>query len=481
MSEAEVEVSEPESRVDAPEPEGSAEEAERRGASPDATPEGPAGTSDEGSAADSSSAADSGSTAVADPSALDAHARRAMLRTIRRRVGREPALVAELRPRSEAEVLREEIVPTLDLLDHWIERGVSDLGPRSPEVDGWSVPGKQVEVSLRPRGTLRLWMGEDADTELLLAMRVVVPALAAGNRVEWVVPTSRGGLATTLRALFRGFPVRLYVGDERAAAPAEVNVALGHPPTGATPLDLHVVPELDAAWVLESSSRALAGIAWASSRTHGRGRLRVVLASDAATLEQLAHALESSGAAPENGDAGEDAEAGDEGPAESLPGTSRRGRMLIFDSLDALGDALAADPGRWLHAEELLCAVAPVDDAGGWLAARAWFEVSVWSRNLIEAERCARRLGASRLSVNDHVGQAILPELPEAIDAATLGDPRLALFTRPVVLSVDAKRGLEPRWQSDLAHARSLLRTRARGRLRALASSARLALRALRS
>ena len=412
---------------------------------------------------------------AAAPARVEPHAaldaRRRMLRQVRRRFAREPGLVtlvaAELRAlgvspnEAEAAALREELVPTLDLLDHWIVEGLSGLAPREPELDGWLVPGKRVEVRLLPRGLVRLRVGEDFVAELAQAARVVVPALAAGNRVEWVLPADRDDLATALRAVFVGCPLEVLVGTE-GDEEADMTFGLGAA-TGI--VDLALEPRPDAAYVFDASKRSRAGVAAAARHRRGQGRLVVLLTATSTDLDAIAGGFPKPAAV--------------EVPA-SFAAAKARGALLVFPSLAALEEALAGHDAL-VAAPFVLGAVAAPGAAGAWLETREWGEVSVWSRKLQVAEEFARGLRAPRVSVNDHVGHVVLPQLPEFVGDGHLGDVQLTLLTRSQVVTLDLKRGEEPRWSRDLSHARAVFSTRARGRVRALASSVRLALRALRS
>lgn len=85
--------------------------------------------------------------------------------------------------KSEAEALTSEVVPSIDLLDYWLKAAPEFLAREPVKLNPLNFPGKKGWIDYEPLGVIALVTPWNYPSSIPL--RVIVPALLAGNAVVW--------------------------------------------------------------------------------------------------------------------------------------------------------------------------------------------------------------------------------------------------------------------------------------------------------
>lgn len=381
-----------------------------------------------------------------------------------------------------AEALSGDVLGLADVFNYWCTHGPGYLAPRKGRVPSLEFPGKRAVVEREARGVVAVispW-----NYPVALPMRVMVPALLAGNGVvlkpSEVTPRTGAWLVERLRAHL-GPIVGLMAGDGSAGAAL---VAAGPDMvhfTGSTTTGQSVAmacaergiaydAELggkDVAIVLDDVdvTRAAAGIAWGIAHNAGQDCAsieRVVVHHGVAQtfVPALVKAMEAI--------------------ASEIPDLTtplQRSKVLshISDAIDRgatvrtggvpEGDApvpptLLQDVPReamaWVDETFGPVAVLEVHDTEEALVAAANDTVfglgcSVWSKDVARAERLGRQVKTGMLWVNNTAFTGGIADLPWVGRGASGGGvtsspESLAHMTRPRMVLVDKASAPEPWW-----------------------------------
>jgi len=375
-----------------------------------------------------------------------------------------------------------DVLGVADLFGYWCKRGPKLLAPRKARIPALDMPGKKGVVEREPRGVVAVispW-----NYPVALPMRVIVPALLAGNGVVLKpsehTPRSGAWLIERLRAHLGPLVGVLEGAGDAGAALIEAGPDLVHF-TGSTATGREVAvrcaelgigceTELggkDCALVLDDADveRTAAGIAWGIVHNAGQDcasveRVVVHEAIAEALLPRLVQRMEAT--------------------REQVPElvTPMQRRIVLEHLRDA-----EARGGRFLVGG------LPADDApipptlvtGVSRDARIWREEtfgpvavlevlpdeaslveaandttyglggSVWGRDLARARRVAWHLHTGMVWVNNHAFTGALPDLPwvgrGASGSGLTSSPESLLhLTRPRVVVVDKSKAIEPWW-----------------------------------
>lgn len=392
-------------------------------------------------------------------------------------------LVSEETHKPLGEAYSSDVLGVADLFAYWCSRGPAHLARRKARIPSLEMPGKTGWIEREARGVIGVispW-----NYPVALPMRVIVPALLAGNTVVFkpseFTPRSGAWLVEKLRAHL-GDVIAVLEGDGAAgAALVEARPDLIHF-TGSTTtgrkvavrgaeLGIPVESELggkDCAVVLDDAliDRTAAGIAWGVVHNAGQDCAsveRVVVHARVADrfipllVEKMNHT------------------------ASQVPHlvTPAQRRIVIAHIEDAI-----AQGGR------LLCGGVPADAAtpipptlltGVPRTASAWAEESfgpiavvevaadddalvaaandsvyglggsVWGEDMVRAESVARRLRTGMVWVNNHAFTGAIPDMPWVGRGAsghglTSSPEVLDHLTRPRVVLLDSSKSIEPWW-----------------------------------
>ena len=375
-----------------------------------------------------------------------------------------------------------DVLGVADLFGYWCGAGPSLLAPRKAKIPALDMPGKKGRVEREPRGVVAVispW-----NYPVALPMRVIVPALLAGNGVvlkpSEFSPKCGAWLVARLRASL-GPIVAVVHGDGAAgAALIDAQPDLVHF-TGSTATGRKVaiacaergIPceqELggkDCAIVRADAAieRTAAGIAWGI--VHNAGQ-------DCASVERVVvHAAIAPRFLPA-------LDAAMNAAAANVPGlvTPTQRRIVVQHLEDAVargarfrvgglptGDApipptliegLPRDGLAWRDESFGPIAVVEVhaDDEALLAAAndtRYGLGGSVWSADVTAGEALGRRMRCGMVWVNNHAFTGALPDLPwtgrGASGAGLTSSPEmLDHLTRPRLVVVDTSSALEPWW-----------------------------------
>ncbi|MCB9681017.1 MAG: aldehyde dehydrogenase family protein [Alphaproteobacteria bacterium] len=392
------------------------------------------------------------------------------------------SLVHEETGKPLGEAFSGDVLGVADLFAYWTAHGPAHLTARRARIPALDMPGKKGWVERVPRGVVGVispW-----NYPVALPMRVIVPALLAGNGIVFKpsehTPRSGRFLIERLRDQLGPLVGIVEGAGEAGAALVEAGPDLVHF-TGSTRTGLLVArrcaelgiaceTELggkDCAVVLDDAAveRTAAGIAWGI--VHNAGQ-------DCASIERVAvHAAVADTFLPRLA-------AQMDATAASVPElvTPMQREIVLGQLREAIelgatvvcggvpeGDApipptLLTDVPRTARAwtEETFGPLAVVevhDDDDALVRAandtRYGLGGSVWGQDTGRAERVARRLRTGMVWVNNHAFTGALPDLPWVGRGAsgtgiTSSPEALDHLTRPRVVVVDTSTAIEPWW-----------------------------------
>lgn len=375
-----------------------------------------------------------------------------------------------------------DVVGVGDLFTYWCQHGPAHLAPRKARISALDMPGKRGRVEREPVGVVGVispW-----NYPVALPMRVIVPALLAGNAVVFKpsehTPRSGVWIANKLREAL-GEIVQVLEGDgSMGAALIEARPDLVHF-TGSTAIgrkvavrcaELGIGCELelggkDAAIVLDDAllDRAARGIAWGI--VHNAGQ-------DCASIERvLVHQAVADRFVPLLTEAVE-------ATASQVPElvTAQQKQIVVAQIEDALakggrllcgglpdGDApvpptlvtdLPREAAMWR--EESFGPVAVVeiceDDEALIQAANDsayGLGASLWSQDAARACGMGHRVRTGMLWINNHAFTGAIPDLPwvgrRGSGTGITSSPEALLhLTRPRVVVLDKATSAEPWW-----------------------------------
>ncbi len=375
-----------------------------------------------------------------------------------------------------------DIVGVGDLFTYWCGHGATHLGPRKARIPALDMPGKKGRVEREPVGVVAVispW-----NYPVALPMRVMVPALLAGNAVVFkpseITPRCGVWLAERLQEHL-GEVVQVLEGDgAMGAALVEAGADLihftGSTATGAkvaargAALGIPVEMELggkDPAIVLDDAmlDRTARGIAWGVVHNAGQDCAsieRVLVHADVADrfLPLLVEAMNAT--------------------ADQVPElvTARQKAIVVAQIEDAIaqggrvlcgglpeGDApvgptlftdLPRDAAMWREESFGPVAVVEVcaDDEALLEAANDCtygLGASVWSGDVPRACALGKRVRSGMLWINNHAFTGAVPDLPwvgrgGSGHGITSSPEALLHLTRPRVVVLDKAKAPEPWW-----------------------------------
>lgn len=392
------------------------------------------------------------------------------------------AIVVEETKKPLPEAYSADVLGLGDLFAYWTRHGPGLLAPRRARIPALEMPGKSGRVEREPRGVVAVispW-----NYPVALPMRVLVPALLAGNGVVLKpsehTPRSGRWLVERLQEHL-GPVVGLVEGaGEAGAALVDAGPDLVHF-TGSTrtgrrvavrcaELGIPCETELggkDAAIVLDDASldRTVAGIAWGVVHNAGQDcasveRVLVHARVAPAFLPALARAMDAvRSQVPELVTAQQrEVVLAQLREAHALGGSFLCGGLPDGDAPipPTLVQGVPRTATVW--AEESFGPIAVVevhadDDALIAAANDTAFGLgnSVWTSDVARGERVAARLRSGMTWINNHAFTGAIPDLPwvgrRASGTGLMSSPEALLhLTRPRVVVVDRATAREPWW-----------------------------------
>jgi len=394
----------------------------------------------------------------------------------------------------EVEALLSEVLPTADVIDYWTESIEELLDATDLEFDRFHYPGKHGVLYREPRGVIALitpW-----NYPVALPLRTIVPALLAGNTVVFkpseVTPRSAKLVSDLFEGVVPSGVLELAlgggdVGGALAAADVDLVVFTGRVATGkkvahacaerVSPCVLSLGGK-DAAIVLADANlpRAAAGVVWGALTNAGQDCAsieRVYVEASIAkrfidavvtevkalrpnvefgpltTLAQKDAAMAHVTAAKA---AGATVLVEGEPRGQGTAGDSRSEKMLLPIVLQVENDDSP------IMCEETLGPVIPiavVADAEEAIrranASRFGLTASLWTKNVHNAQKMARRLRTGIVTINNHAFTGALPAAPwggqgESGYGVTNSPFALDGFTRPRFVLTDRSSKRRERW-----------------------------------
>jgi acyl-CoA reductase-like NAD-dependent aldehyde dehydrogenase len=408
--------------------------------------------------------------------------------------------------KSEAEALMSEVVPSVDLFDYWLKAAPGFLAPERIALSPLNFPGKRGVIHYEPRGVVALVTPWNYPASIPL--RVLVPALLAGNAVVWK-PSEFGALTGRfIHGLFTPhLPPGLLqlvegagdVGEALIDAPVDAISFVGSAAVGkriatrAAPRLIPVSLELggkNAAIVLEGADveRAAAGIVWGAFGNAGQNCAavsRCFVVREVA--ERFLQSVERNAERIRVGSGG--AELFDVGPLINARQLDRA--VMHADEAKSSGARLLADggrveaPGNWFAprivlspAPELLMSreesFAPLlgitvvaDEAEAMARAGEGdygLSASIWVGDTTRGERLARGLNVGTVTINNTSFTPVIPNAPWSGrglsgHGATNSHRALAELVQPKFVLAEQGRESELWWFPHDATMRDLGRT----------------------
>ncbi len=392
------------------------------------------------------------------------------------------AIVSEETGKPLGEAYSGDVLGVADLFAYWTKHGPAWLAPRKARIPTLDMPGKRGVVEREARGVVAVispW-----NYPVALPMRVIVPALLAGNAVvlkpSEFTPRSGAWLIAKLAEVLG--PVVQCVEGDGAAGAALVAARPDHVHfTGSTvtgrkvavtcaelgiPCDAELGGK-DAAIVRADAAieRTAAGIAWGVVHNAGQdcASIERVLVDAAiadrflpalvAAMDRVAAEVPGLTTAPQRATV----------LAHLRDAVDRGARFLCGGLPDGDGPVpptliadLPRDGAAWRDESFGPLAVVEVHAGDDALVAAANDTVyglggSVWGADLAAAEAVARRLRTGMVWVNNHAFTGAIPDLPwvgrGASGLGLMSSPEaLDHLTRPRVVVVDRSTAIEPWW-----------------------------------
>jgi acyl-CoA reductase-like NAD-dependent aldehyde dehydrogenase len=416
---------------------------------------------------------------------------------VRRRVLARAEEIAKLirseTGKPEVEALLGEVLPTADVVAYWAEHVLEELEPYEAEIDTFSYPKKRGWIHREPRGVIALitpW-----NFPFALPLRTIVPALMAGNAVvlkpSEITPRTGKLIAELFSDLVQDGLVALVqgggaVGERVVSANVDFVTFTGSTRTGrkvAHACADRLIPctvELggnDAAIVLADADldRAANGIVWGAMMNAGQncGSVERVYV-DKPVAEELTKKIVAAASALRFGEdigplttvaqrtiverhvaeataAGAKVLAGGERiEQEASNERETSGYRPTVVALDSEETPLMAD--ETFGPVVPILAVDGVEEAVRRAnASRYGLTASLWTTNVRDAERIARRLRAGVVTINNHAFTGAVPSMPwggvgESGWGVTGSHFALDHFTRPRLVLVDRSQAVREMW-----------------------------------
>jgi acyl-CoA reductase-like NAD-dependent aldehyde dehydrogenase len=394
----------------------------------------------------------------------------------------------------EVEALLSEVLPTADVIDYWTESIEELLDATDLEFDRFHYPAKHGVLYREPRGVIALitpW-----NYPVALPLRTIVPALLAGNTVVFKPSEVTPRTAKLVSDLFEGVvPSGVLelalgggdVGGALAAADVDLVVFTGRVATGkkvahacaerVSPCVLSLGGK-DAAIVLADANlpRAAAGVVWGALTNAGQDCASIervyVEASiakrfiDAVVTEVKAlrpnvefgplTTLAQKDAAVAHVTAAKAAGATvlveGEPRGQGTAGDSRSEKMLLPIVLQVENDDSPIMREETLGPVIPIAVVADAEEAIRRAnASRFGLTASLWTKNVHNAQKMARRLRTGIVTINNHAFTGALPAAPwggqgESGYGVTNSPFALDGFTRPRFVLTDRSSKRRERW-----------------------------------
>lgn len=393
------------------------------------------------------------------------------------------AIVHEETGKPLGEAYAGDVLGVADLFSYWCKHGPAMLAPRRARIPALDMPGKKGWVEREARGVVAVispW-----NYPVALPMRVIVPALLAGNGVVLKpsehTPRSGRWLVERLRAQLGPLVGLVEGAGEAGAALVDAVPDMVHF-TGSTHTGRKVAVQCatlgvpcemelggkDCAVVLEDAllDRAAAGVAWGVVHNAGQdcasvervvvhthvagdflGLLAEKMKATTASVPHLVTPMQRRIVVEQLEEAqalgatflvgGLPADERTPVPPTLVQGLPRTARMWREESF---GPIAVVE----VHGDDDALVGAANDCAYG-------LGASVWSQDLARAERLGRRLNTGMVWINNHAFTGAVPDLPWVGRGAsgsgiTSSPEALMHLTRPRVLVIDRSTALEPWW-----------------------------------
>jgi acyl-CoA reductase-like NAD-dependent aldehyde dehydrogenase len=394
----------------------------------------------------------------------------------------------------EVEALLSEVLPTADVIDYWTESIEELLDATDLEFDRFHYPGKHGVLYREPRGVIALitpW-----NYPVALPLRTIVPALLAGNTVVFkpseVAPRSGKLVGELFEGVVPNGVLELVlgggdVGGALAGADVDLVVFTGRVATGkkiahacaerVSPCVLELGAK-DAAIVLADANlaRAAAGVVWGALTNAGQDCAsieRVYVEASIAkrfidavvtevralrpnvelgpltTLAQKDAAMAHVTAAKA---AGATVLVEGEPRGNGTAGNSRSEGMLLPIVLQVENDDSPVMREETFGPVIPIAVVADAEEAiRRTNASRFGLTASLWTKNVHNAQKMARRLRAGIVTINNHAFTGALPAAPwggqgESGYGVTNSPLALDGFTRPRFVLTDRSSRRRERW-----------------------------------
>lgn len=397
----------------------------------------------------------------------------------------ESALLQEC-GKVDVEARLAEILPIADLASFWCDEGAYALRTKYPDLDPISFPGKRAAIERAARGVVALitpW-----NFPVALPLRTLFPALLAGNAVvfkpsEWS-PRSGAILAEEAAKVFGPDLVSLVqgggeLGAALVASGVDAVVFTGSVATGRKvahaaadaliPAGLELGGK-DAAIVLDDAplERTAQGLVWCAFANAGQNCAAVerVYATPGIAKRLRERMTEIAKSLVEGRDYGPLTTPAQLALVEShVSDAKARGAVVhaggergeaglyykptVLSSVPEDASAMCDETfGPIVPVEEVASLEVAIERAN---ASRYGLTASVWTGDLAEGERIARRLRAGVVTVNNHSFTGAIPSLPwagvgESGYGITNSEHALDLLTRPRTILIDSSRAKQELW-----------------------------------
>ena len=387
----------------------------------------------------------------------------------------------------EAEALLGEVLASADVVAYWANLVADELEPFEAEMDGLSYPNKSGWVHREARGVIALVM--PWNFPFALPLRTIIPALMAGNAVVFkpseITPRTGKLLVSLFDGLVPAGLLGLVQGGEDVGAALlseEIDAVVFTGSTATGKKVAHACAERllpctlelggkDAAIVLADADldRAANGIVWGAMMNAGQncGAVERVYV-EKSVAEKLTEKIVAATKALRYGE--------DVGPlttaaqkaivARHVDAARASGAKILAGGVDVEGAELGYQPtvvaidqdDAALVTDETfgpVVPITPVADSAEALrranASRYGLTASIWTANIPEAEKLARRLKAGVVTINNHSFTGAIPSIPWGGVGDSgwgfTGSP-LALehLTRPRLVVVDRNKASRETW-----------------------------------
>jgi len=387
----------------------------------------------------------------------------------------------------DAEALLGEVLASADVVTYWAGLVADELEPFEAEMDGLSYPKKSGWVYREARGVIALVM--PWNFPFALPLRTIIPALMAGNAVVFKPSEVTPRTGKLIVSLFDGLVPEGVLGIVQGGG--DVGAALiedeidsvvftGSTATGKKvahacaerllPCTLELGGK-DAAIVLADADleRAANGIVWGAMMNAGQncGAVERVYVEKSVAAKLTEKIVAATKALRYGEDVGPLTTAAQKAiVVRHVDAAKAAGGEILAGGGDVEGAPLGYQPtvvsidkdDAELVADETfgpVIPITPVEDGAEALrranASRYGLTASIWTANIVEAEKLARRLKAGVVTINNHSFTGAIPSVPwggvgESGWGFTGSPLALDHLTRPRLVIVDRNKAARETW-----------------------------------